>query len=233
LRFLIVNADDFGYGAGVNRGIVEAHRSGVVTSAGLMVNTPGTDEAVELAASLPNLSIGLHINMTNEAKRLVEFDEPEICRAELRRQFDMFVAKMGRLPTHLDSHQHIHRRRPCLPSFEELAREHALPLRDKPPVTFKGGFYGQWEYGVSDPSKVSLQALEKILIGELTSGIYELAVHPGYYDAAADYVYHREREMEMNTLCDPRLRELIDRQQIHLISYHQLPQAAAALANAV
>ena len=227
-----MNADDFGYGAAINCGIREAHERGVVTSAGLMVNTPGASEAVRMAADMPRLSVGLHANFTNEAKRLVEFDEPEICRAELRRQFDAFVAMRGCLPTHIDSHQHVHRRRPCLPSFEELADEHRLPLRDKPPVTFKGGFYGQWEYGVTDPSKVSLEALERILAGELTSGIYELAVHPGRFDPEAEFVYHQERELELQTLCDPRLRNFLEENAIRLISYHQLGEAVSALADA-
>ena len=122
MKFLIVNADDFGYGAGVNRGVAEAYDRGLVTSAGLMVNAPGTEEAVRLAAARPGLSLGLHVNFTNEAQRLVEFDDPDVCGAELQRQLDRFVDLVGRLPTHLDSHQHVHRRRPCLPRFRELAR---------------------------------------------------------------------------------------------------------------
>jgi predicted glycoside hydrolase/deacetylase ChbG (UPF0249 family) len=232
VKFLIVNADDFGYGAGVNRGIAEAHDRGLVTSAGLMVNAPGTEEAVRLAAARPGLSLGLHVNFTNEAQRLVEFDDPEICGAELQRQFDRFVALVGRLPTHLDSHQHVHRRRPCLPSFRALARRHGLPLRDEPPVTFKGGFYGQLEYGVPEPDRVRFPALERILRDELQGGIYELACHPAYVDPAADYVYHREREHELATLCDPRLRALVGELGLRLISYHALPEAVKALEGA-
>jgi predicted glycoside hydrolase/deacetylase ChbG (UPF0249 family) len=229
MKFLIINADDFGYGGGVNRAIAELHDRGVVTSAGLMVNTPGTAEAVAMAAARPGLSLGLHVNFTNEAQRLVEFDDPDVCRVELRRQFDRFVELTGRLPTHLDSHQHVHRRRPCLPSFLELAEEHGLPLRDRAPVTFKGGFYAQWEYGVSQPAKVSFEALTGIVSGELTYGIYELAVHPGYHDVAAEYVYHRDREWELATLSDPRLPALLRDRGIRLISYHQVTHAVAQL----
>jgi predicted glycoside hydrolase/deacetylase ChbG (UPF0249 family) len=229
MKFLIINADDFGYGCGVNRAITELHDQGVVTSAGLMVNTPGTEEAVALASARPGLSLGLHVNFTNEAQRLVEFDDPEVCRRELRRQFDRFVALTGRPPTHLDSHQHVHRRPRCQPSFLELALEHDLPLRDRPPVTFKGGFYGQWEYGVSQPAKVSFEALTSIVSTELRRGIYELAVHPGYLDEAADYVYHRDREWERETLSDPRLPALLRDQEVELISYHQLKDAVAQL----
>ena len=44
MKYLVVNADDFGVCAGVNRGIVEAHRRGIVSSASLMVEMPGSEE---------------------------------------------------------------------------------------------------------------------------------------------------------------------------------------------
>ena len=229
MKFLIINADDFGYGRGVNRAIVELHDQGVVTSTSLMVNTPATAEAVALAATRPGLSLGLHVNFTNEAQRLVEFDDPAICRDELRRQFDRFVALIGRLPTHLDSHQHVHRRPRCQVSFLELAEEHRLPLRDRAPVTFKGGFYAQWEYGVSQPAKVSFDALTGIVATELHRGIYELSVHPGYHDATVEYVYHRDREWELATLSDPRVPTLLEDHGVELISYHHLPHAVGRL----
>jgi predicted glycoside hydrolase/deacetylase ChbG (UPF0249 family) len=229
MKWLIINADDFGYGHGINRGIAELHDLGVVTSAALMVNTPATREAVRLAARRPRLSLGLHVNFTNESERLVEFDDPQICRREVRRQFDCFVDLIGRLPTHLDSHQHVHRRRPCQPSFLELAEEYGLPLRDRLPVTFKGGFYSQWEYGVPQPLKVSFAALSHIVSTELSSGIYELAVHPGYYDPVARYLYNRDREWELQTLADPRLSGLLRDRDVRLISYGQLGAALGEL----
>ncbi len=229
MKFVIFNADDFGYTGGINRGIAESHRRGVVTSATLIVNGRATEEAVQMAAEMPDLSVGLHVNFTNEAQRLVEFDDPEVARAELRRQFDRFADLFGRLPTHLDSHQHVHRSEVCRPLFQQLASEHGIPLRDDPPVVFKGGFYGQWEYGVSDPSKVSLEAIGRIIRNELTGGIYEMACHPGYFDEAMEMVYHRDRELELRTLCDPRLREILAEESIRLIGYRQLPEAVRAI----
>ena len=58
---MIVNADDFGFTAGVNRAIVEAHVGGVVTSSTLMANGPAFEEAAQLAKTLPKLSIGCHV----------------------------------------------------------------------------------------------------------------------------------------------------------------------------
>jgi chitin disaccharide deacetylase len=58
---LIINADDFGLTAGVNRGILEAHHCGVVTSSTLMANGQSFDDAVRLAQSAPRLHIGCHV----------------------------------------------------------------------------------------------------------------------------------------------------------------------------
>jgi len=227
VRYLIVNADDFGYGAAVNRGIVTAIDKGVVTSAGLMVNTPGTEEAARMARERAHVSLGLHVNFTNEADRLVDFEIPEICDRELRRQVDRFVELVGRPPTHIDGHQHVHRFCPTI--FLAVAREYGVPLREQPPVTFKGGFYAQWQYGVSDPSKVSVATLARILRTEIVDGIFELAVHPGYSDPDVRYVYDRDRELELRTLCDPEIPKVIRDEGIRLINYHDLPEARRAL----
>ncbi len=69
---LIINADDFGLCESVNKGIVETHTSGVLTSTTLMTNMPAAEHAVELAKNLPALSkvegpalgLGVHLNLT-------------------------------------------------------------------------------------------------------------------------------------------------------------------------
>jgi len=225
MKYIIFNADDFGYSHGINRGIAEAHTRGVLTSTGLMVNTSATEEAVRMAADLPNLSIGLHVNFTNEAQRIVEYDDPKICRDELRRQFDRFVALMGRLPTHIDSHQHVHKDEARVRFFLELAQEHDLPLRDYCAVFSVGGFYAQWEYGVSEPDHVSFDVLARILREEVPAGVTELGCHPGYVDPDFECVYHKDREYELETLCDPRVRDLLAELKIELIGYRDVPDA--------
>ena len=65
MRRLIVNADDFGYTSGVNRAIVEAHSRGVVTSSTLMANGAAFSEAAQLAQTVPNLSVGCHVVLTD------------------------------------------------------------------------------------------------------------------------------------------------------------------------
>jgi hopanoid biosynthesis associated protein HpnK len=61
VRRLIVNADDFGFTAGINRAIVEAHTGGIVTSSTLMANGRAFEDAVRLAKSVPRLSVGCHV----------------------------------------------------------------------------------------------------------------------------------------------------------------------------
>ncbi|MBV9074849.1 MAG: ChbG/HpnK family deacetylase [Acidobacteria bacterium] len=58
---LIVNADDFGMTSGVNRAIVESHRSGIVTSATVMANEHAVAEVKSLLAEFPGLATGCHV----------------------------------------------------------------------------------------------------------------------------------------------------------------------------
>jgi hopanoid biosynthesis associated protein HpnK len=62
---LIVNADDFGYTSGINRAIVETHSRGIVTSTTLMANGPAFFEAAQVAKTLPKLSVGCHVVLTD------------------------------------------------------------------------------------------------------------------------------------------------------------------------
>src|SRR5262249_35920211 len=105
-RYLIFNADDFGQSHGINRGIVECHQQGVVTSTSLLVTGRELHEAIAMSRDNPKLAIGLHFDVWGEDER--EFDTHDLpaTRDELRRQLDEFYRLMGRGPTHIDSHRH-------------------------------------------------------------------------------------------------------------------------------
>jgi predicted glycoside hydrolase/deacetylase ChbG (UPF0249 family) len=82
-RFLIVNADDFGLTSGINRGIIEAHEHGIVTSASLMVRYPAAREAADYAKAHPELSVGLHFEAGEwryRAGRMVSSLSSDRCR---------------------------------------------------------------------------------------------------------------------------------------------------------
>jgi len=67
VRQLIVNADDLGLTAGVNRAIRETHTGGIVTSATLMASGAAFEDAIELARSVPRLSVGCHVVLVDGA----------------------------------------------------------------------------------------------------------------------------------------------------------------------
>jgi hopanoid biosynthesis associated protein HpnK len=88
---LIVNADDFGLTAGVNRAIVEAHQRGVVTSATLMANSAEFDGAARLAGGNPRLSIGCHIVLVDGSPLL----DPKQAPSLVARNSDRFRQSLG------------------------------------------------------------------------------------------------------------------------------------------
>jgi predicted glycoside hydrolase/deacetylase ChbG (UPF0249 family) len=151
---LIINADDFGLTSGVNRGIIDCHLAGSVTSTTLLVNMPAADEAAQLARLHPALGVGLHFNLTlgapsapvDEVRSLVDgqglfhrrsvaermaisgrFVPLEVER-ELLAQFHRFKA-LGLTPTHIDSHQHIHLFPGLFDVVAGFCAVHDLPLR--------------------------------------------------------------------------------------------------------
>ncbi len=58
MKRLIVNADDFGRSPGINRGILETHLRGIVTSTTVMVNFPDAAPGLERALTeAPRLAL--------------------------------------------------------------------------------------------------------------------------------------------------------------------------------
>jgi predicted glycoside hydrolase/deacetylase ChbG (UPF0249 family) len=94
-----------------------------------------------------------------------------------------------------------------------------VPLRDDGNVRYVGGFYGQWEWMVTDLEHVSVDALCGILRDEVEDGWTEVACHPGYRSSDYQSVYLVERETEVATLTDPRVRAAVDELGIELHSY--------------
>ncbi len=172
-KHLIVNADDFGLSAGVNRGIIEAHEHGIVTSASLMVRWPATTEAAAYSQDHPDLSLGLHVDLSEWAYRhetwvplyqVVPTDDITAVADEVLRQLTTFRTLVGRDPTHLDSHQHVHLQEPVRSALGEIARTLAVPLRQcSPKVHYCGEFYGQAAEGWPFPDAISVDGLITIL----------------------------------------------------------------------
>jgi chitin disaccharide deacetylase len=218
VKYLIVNGDDFGASRGINRAILEAHQGGILTSTSLFVDRPWSDEAARLARETPSLGVGLHADLDSCA--------PHEVGAALRRQLARFEDLMGAAPTHLDSHHNVHRRPEVLPECLTVAKEQDLLVRDFSEVRYVPDFYGQ-RRGVMDLRYVGVASLIELLRSSVTEGMTELGCHPGYVDADFVSRYTTERECELRTLCDLKVREAIRDLGIVLVSFRDVRRLLA------
>jgi predicted glycoside hydrolase/deacetylase ChbG (UPF0249 family) len=226
-KHLIFNADDFGASTGVNRGILECHTRGVVTSASLMVTGRAAAEAVSMSRDHPALAVGLHWDVCGENECAFDLDDVPAVRDEFRRQLDAFHRLLGRPPTHVDSHRHAHRAVHLLPVFRDLVAPLGVPLRGDGRVRFVGGFYAQWEWLVTNLEYVSVPFLQRLLREEVAEGWTELSCHPGYRSPDFSSVYLAEREAEVRTLTDPRVGRTLAALGIRLVSFADLEPVPA------
>jgi hopanoid biosynthesis associated protein HpnK len=142
VRNLIVNADDLGWTEGVNRGIAEAHRNGIVSSASLLANGRAFASGAQLARTTPGLGVGVHLNLsdggpvaprelvpslTNDVGEFAGGPEHLLLRIakrglvlrEVEEEWDAQIGKVreaGIEATHLDGHKHVH----MLPGLFEI-----------------------------------------------------------------------------------------------------------------
>jgi chitin disaccharide deacetylase len=158
MKRLIVNADDFGLTAGVNRGIVEGHRRGIVTSATLMANGAAFEEAADLARENPRMGVGCHlvlvggicvarrsdIPLLTDSDGNLPADLPRLVAnlavgkkivPQLAAEFRAQVARIlgaGIAPTHLDTHKHTHCHPRVMEALAEVAGEFGIRCVRKP-----------------------------------------------------------------------------------------------------
>ncbi|WP_341357021.1 chitin disaccharide deacetylase [Rossellomorea sp. y25] len=220
MRNVIVNADDFGLCRGVNYGIVDSHRFGIVNSTTMLVNMPGTLHALELAKVFPELKVGIHLTLTcgrpvsagvpslqdergffRYTSRIFEEKEINVDEVEMEweAQVDKFLS-FGLPLSHIDSHHHVHSFRPLIPVVKRLSERFGVPVRnvfgdkggemDVLTDRFSMDFYGDG---------VSVEGLKRILDSRDGGETLEIMCHPAYVDSY----------LKMNSsYCEQRLREL-------------------------
>jgi predicted glycoside hydrolase/deacetylase ChbG (UPF0249 family) len=213
MKSLIVNADDLGASRGINRGVIDAYRKGILTSASMMVDAARSAEAGRISARHPDLGVGLHVVIRPSA------DGPE---AEVERQLERFIELNGQLPTHIDAHHNVHRDARVLPAFLSVAERHDLPLRGYCGVRHIATFYGQLD-GEIHLEHISPSGFERIVATEVEDGFNELCCHPGYMDDELVSSYTAERQTELATLCDPGVAALLSERAIRLATFREVP----------
>ncbi len=128
---LIINADDLGFNKEVTDGIYDSHTNGVVTSTTMMVNMPAADYAAARIRDYPDLSVGIHLNLTtgtplcdpSEISTIVDGQGQFLNHRDFMRKANAFKLDATHLekelsaqldkfesydlkPTHADSHHH-------------------------------------------------------------------------------------------------------------------------------
>jgi hopanoid biosynthesis associated protein HpnK len=148
MKVLIVNGDDFGLTPGVNAGILDAHRRGILTSASLFANAPATGDAIAIARRTPTLGVGCHLTLVDGTPILPAATLPTLAPtgrfrltwrrfiqdalggrirlAEVEQELEAQVQRLsdaGVALTHLDSHKHVHAYPPVFRIVARLARQ--------------------------------------------------------------------------------------------------------------
>jgi predicted glycoside hydrolase/deacetylase ChbG (UPF0249 family) len=237
LKTLIVNADDFGLTPGVTDGIVRAMAGGIVASTSAMLCTPDGEEAIRAHAPLLARRAGIHLQLTGgrprarlasvhsllcddgmfpASRRLLREPKPEEILHEWHCQVRAFL-DCGLAPTHIDTHQHVHKEPAAFEAYCEIARHYGLPARSCDPkmtrllrlarVECPDMFECSWTAG-AEPTKAGLLAAVTRCFANTSAQIVELMCHPGYTDPALLRLSPTgsAREKELAVLCDPKIR---------------------------
>ena len=246
MKYLIVNADDFGWTKGINQGILYAHEHGIVSSTTVMMNGPYATEAIISSEKYPRLGFGVHLVLTDgkplgvgyktltdendyfkkSLLKLRDFDVQEV-EKEWMMQIGAFY-EMGLTPTHFDSHMHVHRYKELKPVIAAIQQKYKLPVRNlfqyrnKMAIVkagFDKSFYNR---------NANTATLEKVIRDIRDNEVLELMCHPAYCDEALIQVsgYNQMPEKELELLCNPTLQDLLRTCGVSLINFNEVPMGA-------
>jgi predicted glycoside hydrolase/deacetylase ChbG (UPF0249 family) len=213
---LILNADDFGLTAGVNRAIIELYRAGLLSSATLMAKAAATEEAIKSALSAPSLGVGCHVVLVDGEPALPPYKIPTLVVPSTAR----FHPKLGAVLRAARA-AGIHAiRNPFEPSWSlratpgaPLLRRAEVSLLRKLGPTFlrivadEGFETTDGAIGVLATGTLDAPTLNSLIHG-LPSGTWELVSHPGYNDAELARAHTRllaSRETERQALASIKL----------------------------
>lgn len=246
---LIVNADDFGMSEGVNLGVLECMKNGIVTSTSLMTNMGGFEHAVGIMKAEKNLDVGIHFVLTtgkpltniekikslvnkegefvHDMEKLSLADKKEI-KIEFRAQWDKFIST-GFFPSHIDFHHEINYVENIVDVAIEMAKEFNLPMRAFEENSIKK----MNKAGVKHSNRFVYEFFGKELtvdsfINEIEKSknekIVEILCHPAYLDKylLTKSGYNLQRDYELDILTDEKLKYYIKNSKIELIGFREI-----------
>lgn len=210
MKYLIINADDFGYSKIFNASILALIKNGLISSTTVMVNWI-TDKQAEQVSELSaltkshNLSIGLHL----------EFSDDNF-KPEIERQYGRFFSIFGFKPSHIDLHKSTFLKE-AHPIIMEFCKEKNLPCRNH-----KIGVVGvvKTQNEVLSGTGMSFDELKATVETFRDSESYEILFHPGSYDPNCKSSLNKERELDMKKI--EKINPFLKENNIKLISYIDL-----------
>lgn len=220
MKLVVVNADDLGYDPEIDRGILEAHARGIVTSTTAMVETPFAADALREAPR--SLGVGLHAVL-----------DPSLgageAEAALRRQLARFRDLRGVPPTHLDGHRHVHAEPRILEAFVAVAAAEGLPVRSVDPAMrdlLRARRITTPDLLLGDASRrpAWTEAALVAALGALPEGVTEIMTHPGYAPRHVRTSFGPEREVELAALCSEAVRRALAASGARLCDFAFVPK---------
>ena len=233
MKQLIVNADDFGLTPAVNRGVVRAFQSGIVTSASLLVTGAAFEDAVALARQNPELDVGLHLALVEERAVLgpdvlptlvdetgrfpstsMEFIQRAILggiswhevEQEIAAQIALFQTTGLRL-SHLNSHQHLHMFPPVFQIVRRLARGMDNVWVRNPAGPWRkspDASLGRWAQRVGlNLSCIAARGLSDGSQPQMPAGLYGFEVSGSLTRSALKQIFRRIPDGLYELICHP------------------------------
>jgi predicted glycoside hydrolase/deacetylase ChbG (UPF0249 family) len=239
---LIVTAQGFGRAPGANRGILKAHKEGIVTSATLEVQGANASEAATLGRETTTLGLGIAFVFTAGQPLLPPAEVPSLVDpqgrlhgdvkalagarlddvlAEARTQLRRFRELVGTRPTHLDAHASAQAVPVVLEALLTLAWETGLPIRSVTPAMRERLRYERIatpDHLIDDFSgaEASVERLARAL-ADVPLGTSELLCRPAEPDP--EDLDAPLREAELRILTDPEARQAVQAGGIKLVAY--------------
>ncbi len=210
MKYLIINADDFGYSRIFNAKILELIKNDLISSTSVMVNWINDEQAdqvkelSELTKS-HNISIGLHLEFFGEN-----------FKSETERQYRKFLSVFGFRPSHIDLHRLTYLKE-AYPMIMEFCKEQRLPCRNH---KIGGVDVVKTQNEVLSGTGKGVDELRSLIKNFEDGESYEILFHPGAYDTNCKSSLNKEREVDAKNIeeINPFLKE----NSIILISYNDL-----------
>lgn len=222
MKRLVIVADDFGLSSGVNKGIIESIKNGVVTEPSLMVWSLGTKEAIDTIKKIGYGQLGIHITLNNfietgkylhlaDYEDLLNNTSEKDLREMVLAELEEFERSVGKKPTHITSHQHVHTHPKLKACIAEYGGNNGIPVRKV--NSSEMGKVKATDYIFSHIKGSYQEAFDGFLNDLATveeDKTVEIFLHPGYVDEImskySSLTNDRERDLKLVTDVEFKIR---------------------------